>query len=125
MISETWIALVFFFTISWIAAWLFGRKFGATKIYERTAGTFLKRGDLIPEWVVRESWKLISNNQINRGGHPDKHKRNVLFCESIVPFGTPQNISIEAVSSQRLPEYDEVFYILETGELEFNRQPNL
>lgn len=93
--------------------------------YERVAGTFIEMGASVPEWVVKETWKLIAKVPINRGGHPNKPKRNILFCESIVLTGSPRYIALEAVPVQRTPQDGETFNISKTGELEFDRQPNL
>lgn len=98
-------------------------KKGAKEEYERVAGKILKAGDSVPKWIPNELWESIGIISLKtRRGH---HHRDVLVCQTVVMAGVPQNICIEILLNQRLPQSGETFDISETGELEFNRQPNL
>lgn len=101
----------------------FSEKRGAKEEYERIAGKILKAGDPFPKWIPNELWESIGAFPLKtRRGH---HHRDVLVCQTVVMAGIPQNICMEILPNQRLPQSGETFDILETGELKFNRQPNL
>lgn len=121
--SETWVAwivLVFFFTISWTVAWLFGRKFGAAKIYERTAGKPIVLGkDRIPERLKVASF-LIRN--VSWRGWSNNYKRVIIDCEIKLPGISSETVVFDKwvrKGEEILYQEGKIFELTETGELKF------
>lgn len=123
---SAWIILAGFFTISWIASWLVGRKFGAVRVYEEKAGKPIVIGkDIIPLRFKEEGVSFLIRN-VGWRGWSNMHKRCIIDSELIHSgLGTASETIIfdkwVEKGEETLYREGNIFRFSETGELKFIR----
>lgn len=105
-----------------------GRISGQKEEYERIAGKALRLGaDPIPERLQKLSFKILS--VIRQKEFGNSHQKCIIVCETlpvIAVYDTPETFTfIKWVRNGQTMHEGNAFKISETGELEFNIQPDL
>lgn len=122
--TVVWDIALLFIAATWLGFFIFGKKFGAEKEYERIAGRPLKIGDPVPKWVAGELWQAIAVVPI-WGERTGRSGKMIFICRSIVATGNPQRLILEVLPDQRIPAKGETFNISPKGKIEFGLQPNV
>jgi len=103
-----------------------GKEEGAKEKYQRIAGKPIVIGkDPVPKRLKAISFQIRG---VGARNWSNNERRFIVDCETVIPGMPPETIVFDKwinISQIMYLQVDKIFQLSETGELEFNRQPDL